>query len=193
MTCNMMANADPGGEMTNPGARWYAVSTRSHFEPSVAADLGAKGIENYLPAVREVHQWKDRKKAVDVPLFPGYVFARFMDTDQARLMVLRVRGAVRILGQENAIEPIPDAQIDNVRQLLQSQRHFAVHPFLREGALVRVTAGPLKGVEGLLVRVKNENRLVLSVDALSQSVSTEIDINAVELLRPAPSAERQVA
>ena len=169
---------------------WYAVSTRSHFEPTVAADLSAKGIESYLPAVREVHQWKDRKKTVDVPLFPGYVFARFADTDQARLLVLRVRGAVRILGQNNAIEPIPDPQIEGVRHLLQSQRHFALHPFLCEGALVRVKAGPLKGVEGLLVRVKNESRLVLTVNVLSQSVSTEIDVNAVELLRPA--AHRQV-
>src|SRR4051794_3136598 len=142
-----MANADRS-EAADNCASWYAIWTRSHFEPTVAADLAAKGIECYLPAVREVHQWKDRKKAVDVPLFPGYVFVRFLDTDQARLQVLRSRGAVRILGHDNAVEPIPNEQIDAVRLLLESQRPFSVHPLLREGAIVRVKAGPLKGVEG---------------------------------------------
>ena len=166
------------------GPRWYAVHTRSNFEQRVAAELAAKGLESFLPATQEIHNWKDRKKLVEIPVFPGYVFARFPDSGAARVQVLRTSGAVRILGTSTAIEPVPEVEIESIRQLLRSTVPFFAHPFLREGALVRVRRGPLQGVEGLLLRVKNQGRLVLSVQMLAQSVATEVDIDAVEVLRP---------
>jgi len=177
-----------GFTVSHPGAleipRWYAVYTRSNFEKTLAADLTAKGIEAYLPAVREVHRWKDRRKEVDVPIFPGYVFVRIPDSVPVRLQVVRCMGAVRILGNGPEIEPVPEIEIESVRRLLLSKAPFFSHPFLREGAWVRVKHGPLEGVEGLLVRVKSSSRLVLSVQMLSQSVATEIDSGDVEVLRP---------
>ncbi|MBI3665639.1 MAG: UpxY family transcription antiterminator [Acidobacteria bacterium] len=164
---------------------WYAVYTRSNFEKRVAADLVAKRIENYLPLVEELHHWKDRKKVVEVPVFPGYVFARFVDSQRNRLSVLRSIGTVRILGQEERIEPVPDVEIDSIRRLLKSNLPCFAHPFLRQGAWVKVKRGPLKDLEGLLVRVKSKTRLVLSITLLSQSVATEIDILDVEVLRRA--------
>ena len=164
---------------------WYAVYTRSNFEKKVAAELAAKRIEHYLPLVEQVHQWKDRKKVVEAPVFPGYVFARFVDTNRARLDVLRSSGSVRILGQAERIEPIPEMEIESIRRVLKANVPCFAHPFLREGAWVRVKRGPLKDIEGLLVRVKSRTRLVLSVTLLSQSVATEIDIMDVEVLRPA--------
>jgi transcription antitermination factor NusG len=163
---------------------WYAVYTRSNFEKRVAAELTAKHIENYLPVVQQLHQWKDRRKMVEVPVFPGYVFSRFRDSSQTRLQVLRTAGAVRILGQADQIEPIPDYEIESIRRLLKANVPCFAHPFLREGAWVRVKRGPLKDLEGLLVRLKSKTRLVLSISLLSQSVATEIDIVDVEVVRP---------
>lgn len=165
--------------------RWYAVYTRSNFEKRVAAELSGKRLEFYLPTFQELHQWKDRKKLVDVPVFPGYVFARFHDSSRHRLQVLQTSGAVRILGHGDGIEPVPDVEIESIRRLLKANVPCFAHPFLQEGAWVRVKRGALKDLEGLLVRVKSKTRLVLTVTLLSQSVATEIDVSDVEVIRPA--------
>jgi transcription antitermination factor NusG len=162
---------------------WYAVRTRSKYEKKVSAMLTEKGIENYLPAFREVHEWKDRKRLVELPVFPGYLFACIADSREARLAILRIEGVVNILGQADRIEPIPEQEIQAVRRLLQSTPRCYAHPLLREGAWVRVKRGVLKGMEGLLLRVKNQTRLVLSITLLSQSVSTEMDASDVQFLR----------
>src|SRR5215471_18838566 len=118
--------------------RWYAVQTRSRFEKAVRAELDAQGFENYLATFEELQQWKDRKKMVELPLFSGYVFARFENSDATRLRVLRTHGVVRILGSNGAIEAIPDREIDSVRQVLLSGNRCFPHPFVREGSWVRV-------------------------------------------------------
>jgi len=164
--------------------KWYAVRTRSKCERKVALTFSDKGVEYYLPTFREVHQWKDRKKMIEVPLFPGYLFARFKSSPPAELTVLRTDGVVGILGRPEMFEPIPDHEIEGVRQLVATSVGFCVHPLLQEGSWVQVKRGALKGVEGLVVRVKNQTRLVLSISLLSRSISTEIDLRDVQLLRP---------
>jgi transcription antitermination factor NusG len=162
-------------------ARWYAVQTRSRFEKVVQAALQSEGVEHYLALFQEVHQWKDRKKMVELPLFSGYIFVRFDNhVDAVRLRVLHTVGVTRILGSNGIIDPIPDQQIESLRQLLRSKNRCYPHPFIREGAWVRVRRGVLAGLEGRLIRVKNETRLILSVDLLSQSVATEVDARDVE-------------
>lgn len=161
-------------------ACWYAIQTRSRFEKAVRTELTSRGIENYLAEFTEVHQWKDRKKAVTMPLFPGYVFARFEAAEAARGEVLRTNGVVRILGTGSAMEPVPTTEIDSLRQLLLSGNQFYPYPFAREGSWIRVRRGPLTGVEGRLVQIKSQSRLVLSVDLLSRSVATEVDARDVE-------------
>jgi transcription antitermination factor NusG len=162
---------------------WYAVRTRSNFEKRVSTNLVEKGIESYLPVFREIHQWKDRRKIVEVPVFPGYLFTRMDDSLPTRHAVLRTDGAVSILGQGEKIEAVPDQQIESLRLLLGSNPRCLAHPLVREGAWVRVKRGSLKNLEGLLVRVKNQTRLVLSINLLSQSVSAEVDAGDVEYLR----------
>jgi transcription antitermination factor NusG len=159
---------------------WYAVRTRSNFERTVAREIEAKRIEVYLPAYDEVRQWKDRKTVVSVPLFPGYVFARFADNPDQRLAILKASGSVQILGCGGGIESIPKEQIDAVYRMLKSKVHCFPYPFLKEGDAVRVKRGALRGLEGLLVRVKNQTRLVISVSLLSQSVAAEVDARDVE-------------
>jgi transcription antitermination factor NusG len=170
--------------------QWYAVHTRSHFEKRVADELLTKEVETYLPASREVHQWKDRKKVVNVPVFPGYVFVRISDDSGIRLRVVQTNGAIRILGHGYDIEPIPDAEIEAVRKLVDSGLPLLSHPFLKEGARVRIRRGALEGIEGLLSRFKDRTRIVVSIEMLSRSVSTEIDMHNVEVLRPAAAGLR---
>jgi transcription antitermination factor NusG len=163
---------------------WYAVHVRSNFEKKVAGELAAKGLESYLPSVTEVHNWKDRKKVIDVPLFPGYVFTRFCDTPASRLAVLRTAGTARILGCQDSIEAIPDYEIESIQRLLWANVPLLIHPLLQEGSVVRILRGPLRDLEGLLVRIKNQARLVLSVELLSRSVSTEVNVRDVVVVRP---------
>jgi transcription antitermination factor NusG len=179
-----MSVGDTGNVQAQEQTLWYAVYTRSNYEKITADELMAKGLEVYLPAVRELRRWKDRRKEMETPIFPGYVFVRIEDNGANRLRVLRTTGAVRILGNGNRLEPVPDYEVDGIRRLLESSTPFLAHPFLREGAWVRVRYGALKGVEGFLTRVKNKDRLVLSVQMLSQSVATEIDLGDVEIVRP---------
>ena len=162
---------------------WYAAHTRSNFEKRVAAELGAKGVESYLPAYQEVHQWKDRRKRVDLPLFPGYVFVRLGDWPGCRLAVLQTAGVLRLLGRGGELEPVDNAELDAVRLLLKSNSRCVPHPFLRQGARVRVKHGALTGVEGILTRLKNQSRLVISVTLLTQAVAVEVDAANVEVLK----------
>jgi transcription antitermination factor NusG len=166
--------------------QWYAVQTRSRFEKIARAELEGQHIEHYLPAYEELHQWKDRKKNVEMPLFSGYLFARFHNSEKTRLRVLRTTGVVRILGTGGVIEAVPNWQVTSIRQLLVSGIRPFTHPFICEGAWVRVRRGALAGVEGRLIRLKNQARLILSIDLLSQSVATEVDARDVE-----PAPERQ--
>jgi len=164
-------------------ARWYAVQTRSRFEKAVRAELSAWGIDHYLATFQDVHQWKDRKKVVEVPLFSGYIFVRLQHIEAACLQVLKTNGVVRILGVGGRMEPVPDFEIDSIRRLLASGKRCFPHPFIQEGSWVRMWRGPLAGVEGRLIRVKSQTRLVLSVELLSQSVATEVDASDVEPIR----------
>ena len=173
--------------------QWYAVRTRSNCETKARLILTGKGIETYLPTFGEVHQWKDRKKLVEQPLFPGYLFARMVDCREARLSVLSSDGVASILGRGETMEPVPEKEIEAVRRLLGSNTLCQAHPLLQEGAWVRVRRGSLKNVEGLLVRLKNQTRLVLSITLLSQSVSIEIDASDVQFLRSTSQQARRIA
>jgi transcription antitermination factor NusG len=162
--------------------RWYAVHTRSNFEKRVAGELAPRGVETFLPLVRELHQWKDRRQQVELPVFPGYVFVRLADRAEDRLRVLRTGGAVRILGGGNEIEPVPDVEIESIRRLVGSERAFCLHPFLKQGVRVRVRRGPLRGVEGLMEQLKSGGRLVMAVEMLSRAVATEVDARDVDVI-----------
>jgi transcription antitermination factor NusG len=159
---------------------WYAVHTRSNFERHVALEITGNGLENYLPSYEEEHQWRDRKKKVSLPLFPGYLFVRIRDVPAERLAVVKARGVVRIVGGGGRIEPVADLEIEAVKRILDASLACHGHPFLRAGMRVRVKRGSLRGLEGFLVRIKNQARLVISVNLIAQSVATEIDIADVE-------------
>jgi len=152
---------------------WFAVWTKSRHEQVVRTQLEQKAIEAFLPTVTRWSRWKDRKKKVDWPLFPGYCFARF--DPRHRLNVLKCVGVVSIVSVEGEPAAIPDLEIQGIRQLVESDLAYDPCPLIREGMLVEVTHGPLKGVVGRLTRKNEKARLVLSVDLIGQAVSVEVD------------------
>lgn len=152
---------------------WYAIWTRSRHEQVVREQLERKGLEAFLPTITRWSRWKDRKKQIDWPLFPGYCFARF-DSGE-RLPVLKCTGVVSIVSFDGDIVAIPEQEIEAIRRLVESDLQFDPCPLIREGMMVEVTHGPLKGVVGRLVRKGAHARLVLSVDLIGQAVSVEVD------------------
>lgn len=158
---------------TTSVASWFAIWTRSRHEAMVRRQLDAKGIDAYLPTIGRWSYWKDRRKRIEWPLFPGYCFARF-DAHE-RLPILKCDGVVGIVGAEGAPSPIPEIEIDSIRQLIESELSYDPCPMIKEGDMVEVKSGPLKGVVGRLVRKGAHARLVLSVDLIGQAVSVEVD------------------
>jgi transcription antitermination factor NusG len=152
---------------------WYAVRVRSNFEQVTAAALRFKGIEEFLPVTRARRRWSDRIKYIDQPLFPGYVFCRFVPAD--RTPILGSPGVVNIVGFGSRLAPIPEEEIEAVRAMVNSTLPVFPHPFLQAGQKIRLNHGPLAGAEGIVVAVKKQFRLVASISLLQRSVSVEID------------------
>lgn len=159
-------------------ADWFAIWTRSRHEQVVRQQLEQKGIEVFLPTVLKWSRWKDRKKQVAWPLFPGYCFAKFSPAQ--RVPVLKCTGAVSIVSFNGAPAPIPEAELTGIRQLVESDLQFDPCPLIHEGDKVEVSHGPLKGVVGRLVRKGAHARLILAVDLIGQGVSVEVDASDVK-------------
>jgi transcription termination/antitermination protein NusG len=159
---------------------WYAVYTRSRQENVVKNQLDGKEIENFLPLYERVSHWKDRKKRIKFPLFPGYLFVRI--DPRERLQVLKTVGVVCLVGSNGLLLPIPEEQILSVQMLLENRLKFDPHPYLTVGKRVRITDGPLIGIEGILSCKKNRSCLIVSVDMIQRSVSVELESWKVEAI-----------
>jgi transcription antitermination factor NusG len=164
---------------------WYAVQTAYRCEQRVALGLTNKGLEIYLPLLREVHQWKDRKKIVDVPAFSGYLFVHYEPTLTNRVKVLETSGVVRLLGGNHVPNQVSEDEIEAVRRTVNSGVDCDRCDALIPGTMVRVIRGPLAGVQGRLVRVKNRVRLVIAISVFAQAISAEVDQNDVQAVSEA--------
>jgi transcription antitermination factor NusG len=159
-------------------SHWWALYTRHQHEKVVADMLSAKGFEVFLPLYDSIRRWKDRQKLISLPLFPCYVFVR--GGLHRRLQVVTTPGIHMILSHGAEVAVIPEDEIGAIRRTIEGPCRMEPHPFLRCGERVRVIRGSLQGIEGLLVRKKNQFRLVLSVEMLAKSVAVEIDASDVE-------------
>ena len=157
---------------------WHAVYTRSRFEQVVKKQLDFKGVNSFLPLYSRISQWKDRKKEVCFPLFPGYLFVQI--SAQARLDVQKSIGVVSIVGNREGPVEVPEQQITAIRTFVENGLKYDPHPYLKVGKKVRVSEGPLAGVEGILVRKKNRSLFVISVEMIQRSVSVELESWKVE-------------
>ena len=157
--------------------QWYAIWTRSHSEQLVADQLMAKGLDIFLP---KISVWSRRggvRHAIRVPMFSGYLFVHANVDKNTYLDVIKSRGVVRLLGDRwDCLEPVSEQEIGALYMLINSGLAVTPHSYLREGQHVRITAGPLKGVDGILVENRSDKGiLVLSVDLLRRSVAVQID------------------
>ena len=158
--------------MRNPA--WFAVQTRSKHERVVSHHLSMRGFGHYLPTVFEVRRWSDRRKKVELPLFPGYVFVQIVPRNERRVEVLRTPGVVRFVGPSPEGAPIPDVQIECVKKLVDDNVPWTSHPFLKCGQRVRVRGGALDQVEGIFLKRNGEGTLVISIDAIQRSLAVSI-------------------
>lgn len=159
-------------------ARWYAVYLNARHEKHVTKQLEDRCIDNFLPTYRSVRRWKDRRKELDLPLFPGYVFVYFAECD--RLRVLQVPGVVRLVSFNGRPAPLENQEIDSLRNALATGVYAEPHPYLKVGRRVRINRGPLAGMEGILVRKKDTFRVVISLDLIMRSVATEVQTTDIE-------------
>lgn len=159
--------------------QWYALYTRSRFEKKMLSELTDRNVEVFLPMREVLSRWKDRKKRIWIPLFPGYIFIHHVDTPENRYKILNVPGAVRFVSVEGHAEPIPEEQIQSVRKFLESKITVDPYPYMKVGSRVEIIAGPLKGIQGILVKKRGRFRFVLQVDLIRQAVSVEIDASDV--------------
>jgi transcriptional antiterminator NusG len=187
MTCTVSKAAIPedllaqGDASISSMPNWYAVYVKSRHEFIVLSELRQKQIEAFLPSVKKSSQWKDRKKIVEYPLFPGYVFVQVIPYPESFLNVLKTRSVVTLISQEPGVPTaILPEEMHSLKRLLESGREIDVYPHLMEGMRVRVKSGPLAGVEGILSSKENEYNFHVNVELLGRSVGVRVAPNDIE-------------
>lgn len=157
---------------------WFAAYTNSHHEKCVASQFAEREIESFLPLYATRHRWRNRcEMNLELPLFPNYVFVRINPRERVR--VLEVPGVVSLVGFGRTLAPLPDFEIEALRSAL-GQRKIEPHPYLVIGERVRIKCGPMAGMEGVLMRKKNNFRVVLALDVIMRSVAVEVDADDLE-------------
>jgi transcription antitermination factor NusG len=155
-----------------PQLNWFAIYTTPRHEKHVHEQLKGREIEAFLPLYRSQRLWRNRAHvAVDLPLFPSYLFARI--TPFRKVAVLSVPGVLSIVGSRRELWPLPDSTIASLRAGM-NERNPEPCPYLVVGERARINAGPLMGMEGVLLRRNNGVRMVLSLDHIMRSFSVEV-------------------
>jgi len=152
---------------------WFAVVVRSRWERSAASSLATRECESLLPVFKQRRRWSDRWKELELPLFPGYIFCRFNPDN--RLPVLTTPGVLSIVGRGKVPIPIEPDEIAAIELLVRSGLPARPWPFLQAGQVVQVNQGPLRGLRGIVLQLKSETKLVLSVTLLKRSVAVEMN------------------
>ena len=165
----------PSGEASSPAitSHWYAAHVRVNQEKTVARSLSVRGFEAYVPVYKETRQWSDRLKEVELPLFPGYVFCR-IEADK-RFPVQLTPGVVRLVGSGREPVPIDDSEMATLRLLAQSDVPRQPHASPAVGDAVEIVGGPLAGVFGVLQKVMDSSKLIVTITLLRRSVAVEFD------------------
>lgn len=154
---------------------WFAVTTRSRHEKTAATTCHGQGITCFLPMIEEEKSWSDRKKRIATPIFPGYLFVCIEKTAEAQVRVLRVPGVADFVKNQHGPLPVAEHELESVRKVLSRGIPVTVRPCLTAGDRVRVTRGPLTGVEGTFVRAGGRARILISVQLIQQAVAVEVE------------------
>jgi transcription antitermination factor NusG len=160
--------------------RWFAVQVLPQHEKKVAVLLEYKGYQQFLPLYRARRNWSDRVTIIQQPLFPGYLFCRCLGSQLGP--IYGTPGIVRIVGFGRRPYPVSDDEIAALEAIVDSGRNVYACTYLNVGRRVRVQSGPLRGVVGIVSQLRNQNRLVVSVKAMTKSVSIEVDAAELGIL-----------
>jgi transcription antitermination factor NusG len=159
---------------------WYAVYTRTRHEKCVAEHCKQRGITAFLPLYQVQRQWKQRRAEVVLPLFPSYIFVHIALKDRVR--VLGLPGIVSLVSFNHVPAVVPESQIESLKRAVILGR-AEPHIYLQSGRRVRVTNGPLIGLECILVEIKNRVQVIVSFHWMARSVAISLDATDVETLR----------
>jgi transcription antitermination factor NusG len=162
----------PGGDVAV--SSWFAIQTKPRHEKKVAGDLQGRGVTAFLPLFSALHQWSDRRRLVQMPLFPGYVFVRIGGAADSRIPILRTNGVLNFVGIRGIGIAIPESQIDAVQTILDHQIPFTPYPFLSVGRQVRIQGGSLDGLQGILVAKNTDQSLIVSVELIQRSLAIRV-------------------
>ena len=166
--------------MTARNIQWYAVYTRPHHEKKIHGKLAEAHIEVYLPLRTTLKQWSDRKKKVSEPLFSCYLFVKIKPKEYYE--VLNVPGVVRYIAFEGKAVPIPDSQIQLIKNLLEFEPETLDNSVpLHSGDLVEIIAGPLMGIRGELIESSGKKRMIIRIQEIDKSLLVNIPSS---ILRP---------
>ncbi len=163
------------------GQQWYVLTVRHQHEFQTERVLRSQGWETLVPVYRSQRQWSDRVKQIELPLFAGYVFCRFALRDRVR--VEDTPGVAQIVKFNGLAAPISDHEIAEIQAITASGARLSPWPYLRAGDRVRVERGPLRGMEGTLLREGADSRLIVTVELLQRSIAAEVDPSMVVPLR----------
>ena len=168
-------------ETTASPSPWYVIYVKSRHEFVVHGELLRKGIEALLPSFKKSSQWKDRKKMIESPVFPGYVFVKVPPYPGAFLYVLQTRGVVSFVSLESPTPtPVDPEEIASLRLLIASGKNIEIYPHLKEGTRVRVKNGPLQNAEGVLTKKEADYLFSVNVELLGRSVAVKISAQDIE-------------
>jgi len=159
-------------DLSSSGAPWYVVYTCPRHEKYVAHQLGERAIGCFLPLYSSLRRWKDRTKRLELPLFPGYLFVQM--TTQNRVQILSLPGVVQFVCFHGQPAPVSKGELESLRQGTSGSMDVQPHPFLQAGRKVRVVSGSMAGVEGIYVRRKDQNRVIITISLIQRSVAVEI-------------------
>lgn len=156
---------------------WYAGYTASRHEKRVAEHFAQRGVEHFLPLYETIHRWNNGRHRVQLPLFPGYIFVRIALQD--RLRVIEVPGFVRLVGFNSLPCPLPEGDINRMKEALNKGVLAEPYPYLTVGTRVEIRNGPMQGMTGILLRRQNKCRVVISVDLIMRSMAVEVEASDV--------------
>jgi len=160
---------------------WYAGYTASRHEKRVAEHFAQRGVKHFLPLYETIHRWNNGRHRVQLPLFPGYIFVRIALRD--RLRVIEVPGFVRLVGFNGLPYPLPEADINRMKEALNKGVLAEPYPYLTAGTRVEIRNGPMQGMTGILLRRQNKCRVVISVDLIMRSMAVEVEADDVVPVR----------
>lgn len=166
---------------------WFAILVRTGREKTAGLLLENAGYECFLPVNRSTRRWSDRTKCIEVPLFPGYLFCRM--NPHNRLTVLMTPGVIQIVGVGKTPIPVEEEEIAAIECVQRSGLSAMPWPHMQLGNVAQISEGPLRGLTGIVVKIKSGVKLVLSVSLLQRSVAVEVERSWVGEVRAEKSAE----